>query len=30
LRRLLRQLTDTHTDLLRALGDAGRLPPGEG
>lgn len=29
LRRLLRQLTDSHTDLLRALGDAGRLPPGD-
>ncbi len=26
LRRLLRQLEDAHTDLLRALRDAGRLP----
>lgn len=26
LRRLLRQLEDAHTDLLRVLGDAGRLP----
>ena len=27
LRRLLRQLSDAHTDVLRALSDAGTLPP---
>ncbi len=29
LRRLIRQLGDAHTDLLRALRDAGKMPPEE-
>ena len=29
LRRLIRQLGDAHTDLLRALRDAGKMPPDE-